>query len=115
MTPQLNAVLESIQADLQSDLERLGVGEIAQPSTDASLEEANAALDRFIASVAEQVMTVTDLDEDAALDFVLDSVEQVHPQGFPPAEDDDPESMLGWLEAANASGVASQVVQAAQQ
>lgn len=112
MTPQLNAVLESIQADLQSDLERLGIGEVVE--VDASLEEANTVLDRFIASVAEQVMTVTDLDEDAALDFVFASVEQMHPQGFPPAEDDDPAAMFGWVEAANASGIASQVVQAAQ-
>jgi hypothetical protein len=114
MTPQVNAVLENIQADLQSDLERFGVGQAAEPVADPSLEEANTALDQYIASVAEQVMTVTDLDEDAALDFVLNSVEEMHPQGLPPDEDSDPESMLGWLETANASGVASQVVQAAQ-
>ena len=127
MTPELNDLLDDIRLTLGEELKKLGpetqeIGQHSHLSSEAgvgnaeNIQDANDAVDKFLADLASQLMVSKGMSEDEAFDFVfdyLDTVEDEHISEIPD-DDADPEELLMWLGKATTYGLQAKVLKAAQ-
>lgn len=106
----MQSAINSVLADIRRDLE-------ADKSINRTLtqeqDDSEANVDRFIADLAKEVTDACQMSEDAALDFVLDCCDEAQEMGHLPAmpdEDAVPALFGEWLEKAEISDFARNVV-----
>jgi hypothetical protein len=124
MTPAINAKMASIRLQLEaaSGPEHHAVGAhshfAGEPGVGEAdnIPDANDAVDKYLADIADQLVLVTGMDEDEALELVFDHADRSSEDGRLPAlpsDDADPEELAGWLGKANTMGFGALVLKAA--
>jgi hypothetical protein len=81
-----------------------------------NIQDANDAVDKFVADIAAQLVVSLGMGEDEALNFVLDALENPDEKHLSPIPEDeaDPEELALWLGKATTLGIAAKILKAAQ-
>jgi len=127
MTPELNDVL----AEVRQELAKTEAESPASPETQEvgdhshldgspgvgsadNIQDANDAVDKYIADVAAQLMVSAGMGEDEALDFVIDYLEDPEDKHLSPLPEDDadPEELALWLGKATTLGISAKILKA---
>lgn len=126
---QANSILEEIRAGLIRTLdETVNSRDIHNVKADSHLagkagdgeadnvQDANDAVDRYIADIVDQLIVELGMDEEEAFNFVFSHLEKGSDEnGLAPVpdEDADPEELASWLGKATTLGVSAAIVRAA--
>lgn len=122
MTPEVNSVFEKIRLQLESDLEDMGLlGE--EDSSDAEGGDLGAvnpsdgleAFEDFISGIVDGLLAEYEIDEDDAVDFVLDMADEMAEAGLlaPLPDTDDSKALALWIGQATTAGFGLEVMKAA--
>jgi hypothetical protein len=130
MMPRSKAVLEDVRRTLDFEM-----SEAESPATPESqvigdnshldgsagvggadnIQDANDAVDKFIADIVAQLVLSAGMEEDEAFDFVfdfLDSMDEKHLSTLPD-DDADPEELALWLGKATTLGISAKILKTA--
>jgi hypothetical protein len=119
MYAQTNEVLEQIREGLMRVFNET---EASNPTSKAgeggadNVQDANAAVDRYVADMVDQLMIELGMSDDDAFDFVFSHLHKGSEDGqlAPlPDADADPEELASWLGKATTLGVSAAIVRAA--